>query len=66
MEDQNQNKASHIKEAEDKIRDLINWVKIKNLEELEAGEGKKIEDDTAQELMDKLRELAAIVGEAEI
>jgi hypothetical protein len=40
------------------IRDLINWVEIKKNEELEAGEGKKIEADTASELQNKLREMA--------
>ena len=50
------------KEVEDKIRDLINFVQIKSEEELEAAEGKKIEDDTADELKTKLRDLAKIVG----
>ncbi len=51
-----------VKEAEDKIRDLINWVQVMNEEELEAAEGKKIEDDTAEELKKKLRDLAKFVG----
>lgn len=47
-----------IKEAEDKLRDLINFVQVKTEEELKAGEGRKIEEDTARELQGKLRELA--------
>jgi len=50
------------KEAENKIRDLINWIQVKTLEELEAGEGKKIEKDVANELKSSLRELAKMVG----
>lgn len=50
------------KEVEDKIRDLINFVQVKSGEELEAAEGKKIEDDTAAELKAKLRDLAKLVG----
>ena len=50
------------KEVEDKIRDLINWVQVKTEEELDSAEGKKIEDDTAEELKKKLRDLAKMVG----
>jgi hypothetical protein len=46
----------------DKIRDLINWVEILKEEELEAGEGKKIEEDTAKVLVKKLKELAQMLG----
>lgn len=46
----------------DKIRDLINWVEILKEEELESGEGKKIEEDTAKVLIKKLRELAQMLG----
>jgi len=53
-----------ISKVEDKIRDLINLVKIRNNEELESGEGKKIEDDAAEELIDKLKEIASMLGEA--
>ena len=53
-----------IEKVEDKIRDLINLVKIRNEEELEAGEGKKIEDDAAEELIGKLKEIASMLGEA--
>lgn len=52
-----------IKDAEDKLRDLINFVEIKKGEQLVAGEGQKIEDDTAKQLTDKLREIAGIVGQ---
>lgn len=50
------------KEAEDKIRDLINWVQVKNTEELEEGEGKQIENAAAEELKKKLQEIAQLVG----
>jgi len=51
-----------IEEVENKIRDLINFVQIKSEEELEAAEGKKIEIDTAEQLKEKLREIAELVG----
>ena len=50
------------KDVENKIRDLINLVQVKNQEELKAGEGKKIEDDAADELKNELRNLAKLVG----
>jgi len=50
------------KEVENKIRDLINLIQVKTLEELETGEGKKIEEDTANELKASLRELAKMIG----
>lgn len=46
----------------DKIRDLINWVEILKEEELEVGEGKKIEEDTAKVLVKKLKELAQMLA----
>ena len=46
----------------DKIRDLINWVEILKEEELEAGEGRKIEEDTAKVLVKKLKDLAQMLG----
>jgi len=45
-------------QAANKIRDLINFIAIKKEEELEEGEGRKIEEDTAEELTAKLREIA--------
>lgn len=54
-----------IKEIEDKIRDLINFVQVKSGEELEAAEGKKIELDTAEELKTKLREVAELAGQVQ-
>lgn len=51
-----------IREIENKIRDLINLIKIRNEEELEAAEGKKIEDDTADELIAKLKEISFKIG----
>ena len=56
------NNKKKVVEVEDDIRDLINFIEIKNEEELDAAEGKKIEDDTAAELKDKLRKLAKKVG----
>jgi len=50
-----------IKEAENKIRDLINLVSVYNTVEEEA-EGKKIEDDAAADLKAKLQEIAKLVG----
>ena len=52
----------NTKECDDKIRDIINWIQVKTLEELEAGEGKKIEEDTAKELQEMLRDLAKMIG----
>jgi len=52
-----------IKDVEDEIRDLINIVRIANEEELKAGEGKKIEDDTSRYLIKRLRALAVKVGQ---
>lgn len=54
----------NVMDIENDIRDLINWVKIMNEEELKIGEGKKIEDDTANELVIKLKKLAMKVGAA--
>ncbi|MEM2956309.1 MAG: hypothetical protein QW041_01920 [Candidatus Pacearchaeota archaeon] len=45
----------------DKIRDLINWIEILKEEELEVGEGRKIEEDTAEMLIEKLREIAQML-----
>ena len=50
------------KKVADKIRDLINYIEIKKEEELEAGEGRKIEEDTAAELDAKLREIAKLLA----
>jgi len=50
-----------IKEAEDAIRDIINWIEVWNLEEVEAGT-KKIEDATVDELKTKLEDLARKVS----
>ena len=46
-----------IKEAENAIRDLINWIEVWNLEEVQEGT-KKIEDETVNELKAKLEDLA--------
>lgn len=52
----------NTKEVENKIRDLINLVQVYNTLE-EEGEAKKIEDDAAEDLQKKLRELAQMVAE---
>ena len=50
-------------EAEDMIRDLINYIEVLNKEEVE-GDVKKIEDDAATKLTEKLRQIAQkIAGE---
>ena len=46
-----------IKEAENAVRDIINWIEVWNLEEVQEGT-KKIEDKTVDELKVKLEELA--------
>jgi hypothetical protein len=52
---------SKIKEAENTIRDLINWVEVWNLEEVEGGV-KKIEDETVEDLKTKLKDIAEKVS----
>ncbi len=52
---------SKIKEAEDAIRDLVNWIEVWNLEEVQNGT-KKIEDKTVEELKSKLEEVAKKVS----
>ena len=47
--------------AENAIRDLINWVEVQNLEEVQNAT-KKIEDSAAKQLNSKLRALAKKVG----
>ncbi|MBW2977400.1 hypothetical protein KY331_01000 [Candidatus Woesearchaeota archaeon] len=46
-----------IKEAEDAVRDIVNWIQVWNLQEVEGGV-KKIEDSTVQGLKKKLEDLA--------
>jgi len=48
-------------EIENKIRDLINYIETLNKEEVEGGV-KKIEDSAAEELTNKLREIAKKVA----
>ena len=50
------------KKALEKIRDLINWIAVLSNEELKAGEGKKIEKDSANSLKMKLQEIAELLG----
>ena len=47
-------------EAADAIRDLINWVEVWNLEEVDGGV-KKIEDDVVEELKNKLKAIAELL-----
>ena len=54
-------KVGAKKSAENAIRDLINLVEVRNLEEVE-GATKKIENSAAKELKKKLRSLAKKVG----
>ena len=56
------NSKEKVKAVEDKIRDLINDIKVMNEEELKESEGKKIEDDAAEELIKKLKAIASAVG----
>lgn len=58
---QNIKSKEGIKQAENKIRDLINLISVMNQEEVEGGT-KKIEDSAANELKEKLREIAEVVG----
>lgn len=51
-----------VASIENDLRDLINFIKIKNTEEIEVGEGKKIEDDTADELIEKIKKIAMKIG----
>lgn len=46
-----------VKEAADAVRDLINWVEVWNLEEVQDGT-KKIEDSVVKELKAKLQAIA--------
>ncbi len=52
---------SKIIEAENAIRDLINWIEVLNQEEIE-GSTKQIEDSAVEELKTKLEELAKKVS----
>jgi len=52
---------SKMKEVENKIRDLINLIQVYNTVE-EEGEAKKIEDDAAADLKNKLQEIAKMVA----
>ena len=52
---------ANIEKVADKIRDIINWIEIKKEEEIESGEGRKIEEDTAEELIKQLRKLAGLL-----
>ncbi|MGB9708091.1 MAG: hypothetical protein ACPLXC_02055 [Candidatus Pacearchaeota archaeon] len=58
------NIKQRIEEIENDIRDLINFVEVKTEEETKIGEGKKIEEDTAQELIQKLKVIATKIGVA--
>ncbi len=50
-----------ISEVENKVRDLINLVSVMNEEEEEGGT-KKIEDESAAQLKEKLQEIASLLG----
>jgi len=53
---------AQIASVENELRYLMNFVKVKNTEELKPGEGKKIEDDTANELIEKIKAIALKLG----
>jgi len=53
--------SKQIKQVEDKIRDLINTISVMSNEEVE-GATKKVEDEAAEELKTKLREIAKLAG----
>ena len=53
-----------IAEIENKVRDLINLVSVMNEEEVEGGT-KKIEDESAAQLKEKLQEIANLLGKEE-
>lgn len=50
-----------LKEIENQIRDLINFIEVKKSEEV-AGATQRIEDDTAEQLKEKLKAIAAKLG----
>lgn len=58
------NIKQRITEIENDIRDLINFIEVKTEEETKIGEGKKIEEDTAKELVQKLKLIATKIGVA--
>ncbi|MBU0929802.1 MAG: hypothetical protein KJ623_01910 [Nanoarchaeota archaeon] len=51
-----------VKKIENKIRDIINWIEVWNLEEF-GDNTKKISDDTVVQLKSKLEEIAKEIGE---
>ena len=51
------NEKKQVKEAEDALRDILNWVEVWNKEETDEG-AKKIDDAVAKELKVKLEKLA--------
>jgi len=50
-----------LKEIENDIRDLINWVEVWNEEE-KTGGTKKIENEEAEKIKEKLRAIATKLG----
>ncbi len=60
IEEEAKEKAA-IADVEDDLRDLMNWVKVRNEEEVEGGT-KKIEDDVANELIEKIKKIALRLG----
>ncbi|MBI2666736.1 hypothetical protein HYX13_03940 [Candidatus Woesearchaeota archaeon] len=54
-----------LKDVENKIRDLVNWIAVKQLEEVQDVTS-KIEPQTAKELSEKLSALAVLVGNLEL
>jgi len=56
-------KTEDLSAIGDKIRDIINWVRVKQQEEVE-GATQKVEDDAADELVKQLEVLVGLVGQA--
>ena len=52
---------AELKAVENEIRDLINWIEVWNEEEKEGGT-KKIENEEAEKIKDKLRAIAEKLG----
>ena len=52
---------STVESIENDLRDLMNWINVKNTEEVEGGT-KNIEDETAKELTEKVKAIAQKLG----
>lgn len=58
-------KAEDLSAVGDKVRDLINWVRVCQKEEMAAEGGtQKISDEVAENLVKRLEDVADAVGQA--